>query len=50
VLDAQALAQQVELVLARGVLGAAAEQPIGELLAVVGQPRFDTYDTQVLDS
>ncbi len=41
VFDTQAFAQEVEFVLARGVLGAAAEQPIGELLAVIGQDGAD---------
>ena len=41
VFDAQAVAQEFELVLARGVLGAAAEQAVGELLTVVGQDGLD---------
>lgn len=41
VLNAQAVTQEVEFVIARGVLGAAAEQPVGELLAVVGQDGAD---------
>ncbi len=41
VFDAQAVAQQVEFVVSRGFLGSAAEQPVGELLAVVGEHGLD---------
>ena len=46
VLDAQGLAEPIELMAAGGQPGAAAEEPIGELGAVVGENLDDTPPRQ----
>lgn len=48
VLNAQGLAERVKFMVARGLTFAAGKQPVGQLLAVIGQQLFDLQRTRLV--